>query len=76
MAFIDLFSERFIFLDTTSASTRLVGMCLMFNVYSTWEGKCLHLEDLYVQSDFRKQGLGKAFFSATYQVVLLLRKVH
>lgn len=43
-------------------------MCLMFNVYSTWEGKCLHLEDLYVQSDFRKQGIGKAFFSATYQV--------
>jgi len=40
----------------------------MFNVYSTWEGKCLHLEDLYVQSDFRERGIGKAFFSATYQV--------
>jgi hypothetical protein len=40
----------------------------MFNIYSTWEGKSLHLEDLYVQLDFRGRGIGKAFFSATYQV--------
>jgi GNAT superfamily N-acetyltransferase len=43
-------------------------MGLMFNIYSTWEGKCLHLEDLYVQSNFRQQGIGKALFFATYQV--------
>jgi len=40
----------------------------MFNIYSTWEGKCLHLEDLYVQADYRHRGIGKAFFSTTYQV--------
>lgn len=44
----------------------------MFNVYSTWEGKCLHLEDLYIQEDFRKRGIGKALFSATYQVIFFV----
>ena len=66
---INILQHREIFFsDSSSSPVRLVGMCLMFNIYSTWEGKCLHLEDLYVQSDFRKQGIGKAFFSATYQV--------
>ena len=46
-------------------------MCIMFNIYSTWEGKCLHLEDLYVHSDFRHRGIGKALFSATFQVIHL-----
>ncbi|CAF4459621.1 unnamed protein product [Rotaria socialis] len=56
--------------DLNDSSSRIVGMCLMFNVYSTWEGKCLHLEDLYIEEDYRKRGIGKAFFSATYQIAV------
>lgn len=54
--------------DTSTSPARVVAIALMFNVYSTWEGKCLHLEDLYVQVDYRKRGIGKALFAATYQV--------
>ena len=32
----------------------------------------MHLEDLYVQADFRRRGIGKAFFNATYQVIGIL----
>ncbi|UJR35683.1 hypothetical protein I4U23_028432 [Adineta vaga] len=56
--------------DSSVSSARIVAIALMFNVYSTWEGKCLHLEDLYVQVDFRKRGIGKALFAATYQIAV------
>ena len=54
--------------DTSFSPARVVAIALMFNVYSTWEGKCLHLEDLYVQVDYRKRGIGKVLFATTYQV--------
>ncbi|CAF0958158.1 unnamed protein product [Adineta steineri] len=56
--------------DPRCSPSRVVGMCLMFNVYSTWEGKSLHLEDLYVEIDYRQRGIGKAFFSTTYQIAI------
>ncbi|MFD2822346.1 GNAT family N-acetyltransferase [Lacinutrix iliipiscaria] len=36
----------------------IVGMALVYNRYSTWKGKILHLEDLIVSEKFRGQGLG------------------
>lgn len=36
------------------------GHALFFPVYSTWEGRSLHLEDLFVRPAFRGRGIGKA----------------
>ena len=36
------------------------GFALFFPVYSTWKGRSIHLEDLFVLPEFRKQGIGKA----------------
>ncbi|HTV13307.1 MAG TPA: GNAT family N-acetyltransferase [Acidobacteriaceae bacterium] len=36
------------------------GFALFFPVYSTWRGRCLHLEDLFVRPQFRGRGVGKA----------------
>lgn len=36
------------------------GFALFFPVYSTWKGRSLHLEDLFVLPEFRKHGIGKA----------------
>ena len=36
------------------------GFALYFPIYSTWEGRSLHLEDLFVRPDFRGHGIGKA----------------
>jgi GNAT superfamily N-acetyltransferase len=36
------------------------GFALFFPVYSTWRGRALHLEDLFVRPRFRGRGIGKA----------------
>ena len=39
---------------------RLVGFALFFTSYSTWRGQAgLYLEDLYVESSYRRQGIGR-----------------
>ncbi|XP_064390999.1 thialysine N-epsilon-acetyltransferase-like isoform X2 [Halichondria panicea] len=40
---------------------RLVGYALYFFNYSTWEGRVLYLEDLFVRQQYRNIGLGTAF---------------
>lgn len=39
---------------------KVVGIALYFKAYSTWRGKSLYLDDLYVEEDYRKSGIGKA----------------
>ena len=36
------------------------GFALFFPVYSTWQGRSLHLEDLFVPPALRGRGIGKA----------------
>lgn len=36
------------------------GFALFFPIYSTWMGRSIHLEDLFVLPAFRNQGIGKA----------------
>ncbi|CAG4976799.1 unnamed protein product [Parnassius apollo] len=44
------------------AEGTIVGFALYFNTYSTWEGKSLMLEDLYVRENFRRRGVGQMLF--------------
>lgn len=37
----------------------VVGYALYFYTYSTWTGRCIFLEDLYVMQEFRGNGIGK-----------------
>src|SRR5690348_6861343 len=43
-------------------SRQLVGYALFFNKYSTWNGKCLFMEDIYVKPEFRRLGIGDSLF--------------
>ena len=43
----------------------VVGISLYYPRYSTWNGRCLYLEDLYVKSDLRGTGIGLALLNAT-----------
>lgn len=36
------------------------GIALFFPVYSTWRGRAMHLEDLFVRPRFRGLGIGRA----------------
>ncbi|CAH1643106.1 unnamed protein product [Spodoptera littoralis] len=42
----------------------VVGYALYFPTYSTWEGRSMMLEDLYVRSSQRRLGVGKRLFEA------------
>ncbi|XP_044266997.1 thialysine N-epsilon-acetyltransferase [Tribolium madens] len=42
----------------------IVGYALFYMSYSTWLGKSVFLEDLYVQPAYRKIGIGKQLFMA------------
>ena len=46
----------------------VIGMALFYPRYSTWKGPTLHLEDLYVQPEFRQHGVGKQLFDAVVKV--------
>ena len=55
-------------------NNEIIGFAIYYNSYSTWKGKCLYLEDLYVQEARRKHGIGALLFEkiisiAEYQKV-------
>jgi len=43
--------------------SKIEGIALFFNRYSTWKGRALHLEDLIVREDKRGLGLGTALLN-------------
>ncbi|XP_066578737.1 thialysine N-epsilon-acetyltransferase isoform X1 [Amia ocellicauda] len=45
-----------------------VGYALYFYSYSSWKGKALYMEDLYVMPEFRGKGIGKALLKRVAQV--------
>jgi GNAT superfamily N-acetyltransferase len=46
------------------------GFALFFPIYSTWQGRSLHLEDLFVQPRFRGRGIGKGLLSRVAAVAV------
>ncbi|CAG9782645.1 unnamed protein product [Diatraea saccharalis] len=42
----------------------VIGYALYFPTYSTWEGRSMMLEDLYVKNSERRHGVGKRLFNA------------
>ena len=48
--------------DSTDRNVNVVGFALCFYAYSTWKGNCIYLEDLYIDTAYRKHGLGMQMF--------------
>ena len=48
----------------------IIGFALYYFGYSTWKGRTLYLEDLYVQEDFRKTGVGQQLFDQVVMVAI------
>jgi GNAT superfamily N-acetyltransferase len=47
-----------------------VGYAVFFAYYSTWAGRGLFLEDLFVREVFRKRGIGMALLAAVARVAV------
>uniref|UniRef100_A0A3Q3IRQ8 N-acetyltransferase domain-containing protein n=1 Tax=Monopterus albus TaxID=43700 RepID=A0A3Q3IRQ8_MONAL len=50
-----------------------VGYALYFYTYSTWKGRSLYLEDLYVMPEFRGNGIGSGLLSKVAEVRMCVR---
>jgi GNAT superfamily N-acetyltransferase len=55
------------FVAETSESN-IVGFALYYTKYSTWKGRCIYLEDLYVEPEYRKFGIGEKLFLSVAKV--------
>lgn len=44
--------------------SNLLGYAMCFNSYSTWQGKALHMKDIYVRAAHRRRGVGRSLFKA------------
>lgn len=59
---IDLFDDKLCDCYVYEVDGVIRGMALYYISYSTWRGRCLYLEDLYIQPDFRRSGIGMKLF--------------
>lgn len=44
--------------------SKIIGIALFYERYSTWKGRTIHLEDLIVTKNKQKIGAGKALYTA------------
>lgn len=65
---IDLFDEVIAYAFVLEKEEIIVGFALYYFSYSTWKGKCLYLEDFYIQPEHRRGGWGQKLFNAVVDV--------
>ena len=68
--------DFFVAIDTTQ-NNKIVGIAIYYFKYSTWKGKCLYLEDIFVLEKYRSNGIGQMLFESVVNVYkkLGLRKM-
>ena len=49
---------------------KIIGMALYYMTFSTWKGKCMYLEDFYVQPEYRDKGIGQRLFDAYIEAAI------
>lgn len=47
---------------------KVIGYAIYYFAYSSWSGKVLYLEDLYLQPLNRNRGIGKALFASLIEI--------
>ena len=65
---VDLFVHKRCFAEVSELEGEVVGFALYFFGYSTWKGRTLYLEDIYVKESHRKHGIGQALFSTVVDI--------
>ena len=59
---IDLFENKICYAYVAEDNNAVIGFALYYISYSTWKGKSLYLEDLFVLPERRKDGVGGLLF--------------
>ncbi len=58
----DIFTNHYCDAIVAEKNNLILGFALYYTSYSTWNGPCLYLEDLFVISEYRSQGVGSKLF--------------
>ena len=62
-ATVEIYQENFLkhfFCTIAELDGEIVGISLYYYGFSTWKGKMLYLDDLFVLEQYRSRGIGKA----------------
>lgn len=66
---VDLFTDRICeALVVENEVGAIIGFALYYTSYSTWKGRCLYLEDFYIQPEFRRGGIGSVLFEKVVSI--------
>jgi GNAT superfamily N-acetyltransferase len=65
---IDLFQDKICEAIVATKNDLIIGFALYYTSYSTWKGRCLYLEDFYVQEKHRKCGAGGFLFDKVVEI--------
>ena len=63
-----LFEESICHALVAELQNEIIGFTLYYTSYSTWKGKCVYLEDLYVKESYRNMGAGTILFEHVISV--------
>ena len=63
-----LFDERICEAFVAEKKNEIIGFALYYTSYSTWKGKCLYLEDLYVKSEMRSMEPVKSYLKKSQRL--------
>lgn len=63
-----LFEEQICYAYVAEMEGEIVGFALYYISYSTWKGKCLYLEDFYIQPQYRRSGIGSLLFDKLVEI--------
>lgn len=61
---VDLFEDKICNCFVYTIEKKIVAIALYYISYSTWKGRCLYLEDIYIQPQHRRKGIGKLLFQS------------
>ncbi|KMQ89036.1 diamine acetyltransferase 2 [Lasius niger] len=50
--------------NVATSNEKVIGYTIFYNIYSTWNGKAMYLEDIYVTPEFRGKGVGTKLLKA------------
>jgi len=65
---LDLFVEKRCFAIVYESENLIKGFALYYFGYSTWKGRTLYLEDIFVEEVYRNEGIGQKLFEAVVEV--------
>lgn len=64
----DLFNSRYCEALVVEDNNLIVGYAIYYMSYSTWNGPCLYLEDIYITDSYRNAGIGGQLFKKVVDI--------